>query len=329
MPNVQGPTTAGLATRSGVKPGAITIDQRPPPRLHASASLEEILLEGCHLLHRGLLQPYSFPTRIGDLDAPEIFGIQLLSVALPVLVYALETRLPQHTLGSGLGGSRSGRFVRIHSMLEHEPTQKLRRGQQLAAGGRNKIGHTPRTLPDGSAREQCRPTSHTNDDMTAGPQHAMHLGQRTRRIWEVKECKEREDDVKGLVRKIELLRVHLSKGYDVAQIRTTRFGPGLLHHSPRMIYADDPASGQQSSHPKCHETGSRADIEYAIRGLQLRQFYHPHRDRRAEALREAVELRRYLIVALGIDLLVRQEHWPDGRKASFGVISTMPEISLG
>jgi hypothetical protein len=27
-------------------------------------------------------------------------------------------------------------------------------------------------------------------------------------------------------------------------------------------------------------------------------------------------------------LLVRQEHWPDGRKASFGV-STMPEISLG
>src|SRR5437899_2335518 len=88
--------TYRLATHSGVEHRAVTVDQRPALRLHASASLKEFLLEGCDLLGGGLLQPYSFPARTGDLDAPEIFRIQLLSMALPIPTYALEAHLPQH-----------------------------------------------------------------------------------------------------------------------------------------------------------------------------------------------------------------------------------------
>src|SRR5262249_32051162 len=152
--------------------------------------------------------------------------------------------------------------------------------------------------------ERCRPASNTNDDMTAGPQHAIHLAHRAQWIGEVKEGIEREDEIKGLIRKLELLRVHSPKGHHLAQAQLTRFGTGLLYHSWRVIDADDAAPGQQRRHPKRQQAGSRADIENAVRRLQLRQFYHPNRDRRTEPLREAVELRCDLVIARRIDLLV-------------------------
>jgi hypothetical protein len=78
-------------------------------------------------------------------------------MALPIPAYALEAHLPQHPLRSWLGRSRSVRLVQIHTMLEHEPTQELRRSQQAAAGGGDKVDDTPRTLPDALTRERCPP----------------------------------------------------------------------------------------------------------------------------------------------------------------------------
>lgn len=82
-----------LATHSSVEHGAVRIHQPPILRLHEPTSLEEFLLETRDRLGRGLLQPYSFPTREGDLNSPEILRIQILSTALPVLAYALEADL--------------------------------------------------------------------------------------------------------------------------------------------------------------------------------------------------------------------------------------------
>src|SRR5207244_11419458 len=115
---------------------------------------------------------------------------------LPVFVYAFEANLPQHPLSSWLGRCGPLRLVQTHSMLDHEPTQELRRDQQAAAGSGDDIGDTSRTLPDTFTGERCRPASHTNDDPTAGPQYAVHLGQRTQGVWKVKKGIEREYDVK-------------------------------------------------------------------------------------------------------------------------------------
>jgi hypothetical protein len=68
--------------------------------LHVPALLEEFLLERRDLVGRGLLQPYSFPTREGNPNAPKILRIQILSMPLPAFAYALEADLPQHPLSS-------------------------------------------------------------------------------------------------------------------------------------------------------------------------------------------------------------------------------------
>jgi hypothetical protein len=77
-----------------------------------------------------------------------------------------------------------------------------------------------------------------------------------------------------------------------------------------VIYADDPAAGKQPRHPKRYQTSSSAHVENAIQRLQLRQFYHPHRDRRAQTLREAIKLCCDRIIARRIYFLVIHERSP-------------------
>jgi hypothetical protein len=85
---------------------------------------------------------------------------------------------------------------------------------------------------------------------------------------------------------------------------------GLFNHSPRVIYTDDPTAGKELRCAKRHETRSSADVENPIRRFQMRQFYHPHRDRCAEALGETVELGCDLIVARGIYVLIIHDPRP-------------------
>src|SRR5438874_239352 len=125
------------------------------------------MLERCDLLGRGLLQPYSFPTREGNLNAPKILRIQILSMPLPVFAYTFEAELPQHLLNSWLGRSGPRRLVQTHSMLEHEPTQEVRRNQQAATGSGDDISDMSRTLPYPFTGQRCRAASHTNYKPTA------------------------------------------------------------------------------------------------------------------------------------------------------------------
>ena len=77
-----------------------------------------------------------------------------------------------------------------------------------------------------------------------------------------------------------------------------------------MIYTDDPGSGKQPCHSKRHQTCSGAHIENAIRGSQLRKLYHPHRNRCAQTLREAIELCCDPIIAGRIYFLIIHYRWP-------------------
>src|SRR5262245_47087079 len=86
-----GRSSKGSSTSCHVEHGRVGVDQLAMICLHVSTPLKKIVLERGNFLPRGMLQAYPRLTCIRNLNGPELFGIEHLAVAEPLLVHAFES----------------------------------------------------------------------------------------------------------------------------------------------------------------------------------------------------------------------------------------------